>query len=265
MGNPSKNPYSKSDSISYMVRDLPPGGRDQNNFSPFRLFRGNGSWCRISRIQSPSHHIISELKSSPPKPSEVSSKIFLPVIRKKPGCGRPVLPSASSEALGQEESSNPQRISEKNGRSGIRKRRHLSYTLWVGDGELGRHGRDHLSYLLAEESSNPRFRKNGRSGNQEKTASLLYPVGRGWRNAKKWASGNQEKTASLLYPWVGMEMSWTMHPEIISLGGIRKRRHLSYTLWVGDGELGRHGRDHLSYLLAEESSNPRFRKNGRSG
>jgi len=83
---------------------------------------------------------------------------------------------------------------------------------------LGRHGRDHLSYLLAEESSNPRFRKNGRSGNQEKTASLLYPVGRGWRNAKKWASGNQEKTASLLYPWVGMEMSWTMHPEIISLG-----------------------------------------------
>src|SRR6516164_9221330 len=84
MGNPSKNPYSKSDSISYMVRDLPPGGRDQNNFSPF-------------------------------KPSEVSSKIFLPVIRKKPGCGRPVLPSASSEALGQEESSNPQRISKKMG------------------------------------------------------------------------------------------------------------------------------------------------------
>src|SRR6516165_6486173 len=115
MGNPSKNPYNKSDSISYMVRDLPPGGRDQNNFSPFRLFPGNGSWCRISRIQSPSHHIISELKSSPPKPSEVSSKIFLPVIRKKPGCGRPVLPSASSEALGQEESSNPQRISKKTG------------------------------------------------------------------------------------------------------------------------------------------------------
>ena len=140
MGNPSKNPYSKSDFISYMVCDLPPGGRDQNNFSPFRppiffeilcglllssahpkpwakspeeaawalmqrimglgqcdgrfyigfhivywlatshqevetkiifplfrLFRGNGSWCRISRIQSPSHHIISELKSSPPQ------------------------------------------------------------------------------------------------------------------------------------------------------------------------------------------------------
>src|SRR6516164_2797993 len=88
MGNPSKNPYSKSDSISYMVRDLPPGGRDQNNFSPF-------------------------------KPSEVSSKIFLPVIRKKPGCGRPVLPSASSEALGQEESSNPQRISKKMGDLGI--------------------------------------------------------------------------------------------------------------------------------------------------
>src|SRR5215831_4913253 len=33
MGNPSKNPYSKSDSISYMVCDLPPGGRDQNIFS----------------------------------------------------------------------------------------------------------------------------------------------------------------------------------------------------------------------------------------
>ena len=36
MGNPSKNPYSKSDSISDMVCDLPPGGRDQNNFSPFQ-------------------------------------------------------------------------------------------------------------------------------------------------------------------------------------------------------------------------------------
>src|SRR6516162_5618240 len=33
----------------------------------FPLFRGNGSWCRISRIQSSSHHIISELKSSPPQ------------------------------------------------------------------------------------------------------------------------------------------------------------------------------------------------------
>src|SRR6516162_4128815 len=36
MGNPSKNPYSKSDSISYMVCDLPPGGRDQNIFSSFQ-------------------------------------------------------------------------------------------------------------------------------------------------------------------------------------------------------------------------------------
>ena len=27
---------SISDSVSYMVCDLPPGGRDQNNFSPFR-------------------------------------------------------------------------------------------------------------------------------------------------------------------------------------------------------------------------------------
>ena len=33
------------------------------------------------------------------------------------------------------ESSNPPRISKKNGRSGIRRRRHLSYTLWVGIGE----------------------------------------------------------------------------------------------------------------------------------
>ena len=62
MGNPSKNPYSKSDSISYMVCDLPPGGRDQNIF-PF--FRGNGSSCRISRVQSPNHHIISEQNSPP--------------------------------------------------------------------------------------------------------------------------------------------------------------------------------------------------------
>src|SRR6516225_9678755 len=45
-------------------------------FPLFRLFRGNGSWCRISRIQSPSHHIISELKSSLPKPSEVEYEIF---------------------------------------------------------------------------------------------------------------------------------------------------------------------------------------------
>ena len=67
MGNPSTNPYSKSDSISYMVCDLPPGGRDQNNFSPLQALSRHGSWCRISRIQSPSHHIISELKSSPPQ------------------------------------------------------------------------------------------------------------------------------------------------------------------------------------------------------
>src|SRR6516165_7775175 len=33
------------------------------------------------------------------------------------------------------ESSNPPRISKKNERSGIRRRRHLSYTLWVGIGE----------------------------------------------------------------------------------------------------------------------------------
>src|SRR5215467_9122416 len=51
MGNPSKNPYSKSDSISYMVCDLPPGGRDQNIFPLFRLFRGNGSWCRPSEVE----------------------------------------------------------------------------------------------------------------------------------------------------------------------------------------------------------------------
>ena len=76
MGNPSTNPYSKSDSISYMVCDLPPGGRDQNNFSPLQALSRHGSWCRISRIQSPSHHIISELKSSPPKPSEVEYEIF---------------------------------------------------------------------------------------------------------------------------------------------------------------------------------------------
>src|SRR6516165_9883106 len=190
MGNPSKNPYNKSDSISYMVRDLPPGGRDQNNFSPFRLFRGNGSWCRISRIQSPSHHIISELKSSPPKPSEVSSKIFLPVIRKKPGCGRPVLPSASSEALGQEESSNPQRISKKNGRSGIRRRRHLSYTLWVGDGEWEDMAETILSYLLVEESSNPQriSKKMGGLGIRRRR-HLSYILGSGSKSPEEaaWA------------------------------------------------------------------------------
>ena len=34
----SKNPYSKSDSISYMVCDLPPGGRDRNIFSVEYVF-----------------------------------------------------------------------------------------------------------------------------------------------------------------------------------------------------------------------------------
>ena len=41
-----------------MVRDLPRGGRDQNNFSPFRLFRGSGfpprcgAWQPVSAITS---------------------------------------------------------------------------------------------------------------------------------------------------------------------------------------------------------------------
>jgi hypothetical protein len=43
MVNPSKNPYSKSDSISYIVCDLPPGGRDQN--IRFKVFRA--SWKDI--------------------------------------------------------------------------------------------------------------------------------------------------------------------------------------------------------------------------
>src|SRR6516165_3960548 len=46
------------------------------SFPLFGLFRGNGSWCRISRVQSPSHHIISELKIPLPKPSEVEYEIF---------------------------------------------------------------------------------------------------------------------------------------------------------------------------------------------
>src|SRR6516165_4456069 len=45
----------------------------------FPLFRGNGSWCRISRIQSSSHHIISELKSSPPQ--AISASLLYPVGR----------------------------------------------------------------------------------------------------------------------------------------------------------------------------------------
>ena len=68
MGNPSKNPYSKSDSISYMVCDLPPGGRDQNIFSPFQAL--SRQWELVQDqpcVQSPSHHIISELKNSPPQ------------------------------------------------------------------------------------------------------------------------------------------------------------------------------------------------------
>ena len=68
MGNPSKNPYSKSDSISYMVCDLPSGGRDQNIFSPFQAL--SRQWELVqdqSCVQSPSHHIISELKNSPPQ------------------------------------------------------------------------------------------------------------------------------------------------------------------------------------------------------
>jgi hypothetical protein len=51
-----------------------------------------------------------------------------------------------SYLLAELESSNPQRISKKNGRSGIRRRRHLSYTLWVGDGEWEDMAETILSY-----------------------------------------------------------------------------------------------------------------------
>src|SRR5215468_3619373 len=59
MGNPSKNPYSKSDSISYMVCDLPPGGRDQNIFSPFQAFSRQWELVQdqLYPITAPPHNI----------------------------------------------------------------------------------------------------------------------------------------------------------------------------------------------------------------
>ena len=51
---------SISDSI--LVCDLPPGGRDQNNFSTFSgSFEATGAGAGSVVSQSPSHHIISEL------------------------------------------------------------------------------------------------------------------------------------------------------------------------------------------------------------
>ena len=77
---------------------------------------------------------------------------------------------------------------------GIRRRRHLSYTLWVGDGDMAE---TILSYLLAEESSNPQriSKKMGGLGSGEDGISLI-PLGRDgeWEDYKT-------------------KMSWTMHPE----------------------------------------------------
>src|SRR6516164_7090935 len=77
---------SISDSI--LVCDLPPGRRDQNNFSPFSgSFEATGAGAGSVVFQSPSHHIISELKSSPPQAIET--------IRSVPRGGRLRLCSAS--------------------------------------------------------------------------------------------------------------------------------------------------------------------------
>src|SRR5215831_9739912 len=57
MGNPSRIltvnriPYRIWFEISHQEVET------KISFPLFRLFRGNGSWCRISRVQSPSHHI----------------------------------------------------------------------------------------------------------------------------------------------------------------------------------------------------------------
>jgi hypothetical protein len=90
-----------------------------------------------------------------------------------------------------------------------------------------------LSYLLAKlQSSNPRkvFRKKWAVRNQEKTASLLYPVSR---------DGEWEDMAEAILSYLLAELE-SSNPQRISKkngrSGIRRRRHLSYTLWVGDGE-----------------------------
>src|SRR6516162_9617672 len=102
--------------------------------------------------------------------------------------------------------------------------------------------------------------------------SWRVAIRRGFR--KKWAVWDQEKTASLLYP-VGRDGEWEDmahgrdHPageeqsakdfEKNRRSGIRRRWHLSYTLWVGmeNGKTWPMAETILSYLLAEpESSNP---------
>jgi hypothetical protein len=67
-------------------------------------------------------------------------------------------------------------------------KRHLSYTLWAGDGEWEDMAETILSYLLAElESSNPQriSKKMGGLGSGEDGISPI-PCGSGMENGKTW-------------------------------------------------------------------------------
>jgi hypothetical protein len=161
-----------------------------------------------------------------------------------------------SYLLAELQSSNPQRISKKNWRSGIRRRRHLSYTLWVGDGEWEDMA-EILSYLLAEESSNRQriSKKMGGLGSGEDGISPI-PCGPGMENGKTWPRPSyricwrrrvairkgfrkkwavwDEKTASLLYP-VGR--------------GWRMGRNRSAAAWFLNFNCRKHCAQSLSDLL----------------
>jgi hypothetical protein len=88
-----------------------------------------------------------------------------------------------------------------------------------------------LSYLLAEESSNPQriSKKTGGLGSGEDGISPI-PCGSGMENGKTW-------------PRPSYRICWRRRVAIRAKdfekngrSGIRRRRHLSYTLWVGDKE-----------------------------
>src|SRR6516162_8323271 len=107
-----------------------------------------------------------------------------------------------------------------------------------------------LSYLLGEESSNRQriSTKMGGLGSGEDGISPI-PCGSGMENGKTW-------------PRPSYRICWRRRVAIRKgfrkngRSGIRRRRHLSYNLWVGDGEWEDMSETILSYLLAEESSNP---------
>src|SRR6516164_1373881 len=109
--------------------------------------------------------------------------------------------------------------------------------LWVGDGDMAE---TILSYLLAEESSNPQrirkgLRKKWAVWDQEKTASLLYPVGRGWRMG---ALTPRPLPPDLDTPWYFSKAARAQLLIVIRGGGTLTGASHSLTPFLGHGFLG---------------------------